>query len=96
MEVQITLPDFIRDLATPWGAAKSSALRVTASDMHELYDVFRNDYPAAAQRLWDEDGRMRRNVVVVRNDELLPHRACEGTSFSSGDRIEFIMQFAGG
>jgi sulfur carrier protein ThiS len=101
MEVQITLPALIRDLVGPSvngdGAATApSALRLAVRDMDELCAVFRSRYPAAAARLWDEQGRMRRNVVVVRNDELLSHGRCDSAAFSSGDRIEFIMQFAGG
>ena len=69
---------------------------MTARDMDELRTVFRSDYPLAAERLWDDDGRMRRNVIVVRNDELLPHRSCDSTTFTSGDQVVFLIQFAGG
>lgn len=96
MQLEVVLPEFVRELAVPPGAPRSGPLSVSARDMDELRTVFQSDYPLAAERLWDDEGRMRRNVIVVRNDELLPHRSCDSTTFTSGDQVVFLMQFAGG
>lgn len=39
---------------------------------------------------------MRRNVIVVRNGELVPRTEHALLRFDDGDEIEFVLQFAGG
>ncbi|MFF7074403.1 MoaD/ThiS family protein [Streptomyces pseudovenezuelae] len=69
---------------------------VNAADLEQLRTLLNLRHSPAAARLWDESGTVRRNVIVVRNGELVPRTEHALLRFDDGDEIEFVLQFAGG
>jgi molybdopterin converting factor small subunit len=97
MNLQVILPDFIADLlpsdAETRGCGKVEA---DAENLAGLHESFQSRFPEIAEKLWDGDGQVRKNVILVLNDELLQRSDYDSTAFRNGDELNIILQFAGG
>jgi hypothetical protein len=96
MPVVVTLPGFISDLIQWDGGKPKRRLTVDAASLADLRDFFVTRHPGAATRIWDEHARLRKNVILVHNDTPLPRGDVDLVTFSDGDELCLIMQFAGG
>ena len=96
MSVVVTLPGFISDLVKTENAERRGRLTVDAASMGELHRYFVTNHAPAAERLWDDQGRLRKNVILVHNDEPVYREDYDRLAFGNGDELCLLMQFAGG
>ncbi|MEU8421322.1 MoaD/ThiS family protein [Micromonospora sp. NPDC048835] len=92
----LTLPNFISDLVAKNGTTKSSKLRVPATSVADLHTYFTTCHPAAVSRIFEADGSVRKNIILVVNDELVHNSQYSQITFDDGDELALLIQFAGG
>lgn len=92
----LTLPTFISDLMGPCDERAGGAITVPAGSVADLYAFFTARHPRAGARLFDECGSVRKNVILVVNDELIPRARYQQLEFDDGDALDLLIQFAGG
>jgi hypothetical protein len=44
----------------------------------------------------NDQGKFKKNVMIIYNDELLPHEKIDKAELERGSTIELMVQFAGG
>ncbi|MCX4852725.1 MoaD/ThiS family protein [Streptomyces canus] len=91
-DVQVIVPEFLIGAESFFRHGE----RLSVADLGQLRTVLSSSHSPTAAQLWDENGTVRRNVIVVRNGELVPRAEYGALSFDDGDEIEFLLQFAGG
>lgn len=69
--------------------AKGETLREVLADLEARY-------PGMQQRLYDDEGRLRRFVNVYVNDEDIRFLQGEDTVLAEGDRVSIVPAIAGG
>ncbi|MEU0602889.1 MoaD/ThiS family protein [Streptomyces sp. NPDC006393] len=92
----ITLPNFISDLLSSEEGPKSSKVEIPAGDLAQLHAYFSERHPNAAAKMFEADGTVRKNVILVVNDELLSRSEYAAATFEDGDELSLMVQFAGG
>jgi sulfur carrier protein ThiS len=92
----VALPEFVLDTLSVRPEGKGRTLYVPAVSLSELVRYFRSQHPRAAERIFTDSGELRKNVIVVLNDELVPRGELPEVAFSDTDEIALMMQFAGG
>ncbi len=72
--------------------------RVSAegSDIREVISDLDRQYPGIRERLYGEDGKIRRFINIFLNDEDIRFLEGETTSVKDGDEISIIPAIAGG
>lgn len=88
--LKVILPQFLSHLVN-----ERKEIDVAADTMKELQDFFQASYSAFSEKIWDVEGRVKRNVLFVLNDELI-NMDSPCIEFDSGDELSIILQFAGG
>jgi sulfur carrier protein ThiS len=94
--LKLTLPNFISDLIVNTGTTKANKLNVPATTVADLHTYFTTCHPAAGSRIFETDGSVRRNVILVVNDELIHNSQYSQITFDDGDELSLLIQFAGG
>ena len=92
----LRLPNFISDLVAKNGTPKSSRLSVPATSIADLHAFFSTRHPEASARIFDTDGSVRKNIILVVNDELVHNSQYSQITFDDGDELALLIQFAGG
>lgn len=93
MLIEVILPNsFFSDLAMQ----KPKSLFLEAADLDDLYAVFQNKYPSLVNKMWDEEGNIRKNVILVVNDHLINKNEYDILKFPDHTTLEIMTQFAGG
>lgn len=96
MKIEVVLPKlFFSDLAKTEMPANGH-LFFDASDLKELHKEFIKKYPALVNRLWDEKENIRKDIIIVVNDNLIKKNEYEILSFPNQALVEIMTQFAGG
>ena|SRR3989338_8576728 len=62
----------------------------------ELVDNLEKKYPGIKERLYDENGKIRRFLNIYVNDEDIRFLKLDGTPLKDGDEISIIPAIAGG
>lgn len=88
--LRVLVPQFLSHLVD-----EKQEVDVEVDTMNELKDFFRTSYTEFSERIWNEEGNLKRNVLLVLNDELIKVDS-QHTEFVSGDELSIILQFAGG
>ena len=52
--------------------------------------------PCAFKKVFDENGQLYRNIIIVRNDQLINKSHIGLITSEDNDEIEILIQFAGG
>ncbi|MFJ4439514.1 MoaD/ThiS family protein [Streptomyces sp. NPDC088923] len=94
--LKITLPNFISDLLSAEQGGKSSTVRIPAEKLADVHAYFAERHPNASAKMFETDGSVRKNVILVLNDELLSRSEYSATAFNDGDELSLLVQFAGG
>jgi sulfur carrier protein ThiS len=91
-EIQVSVPEFL----VGGDSFSRAGERLTAAGLAQLRVVLASSHESVAAKLWDENGAVRRNVLLVRNGEVVPRTGYDTLMFDDRDEIEFLVQFAGG
>ena len=91
MSVKVRIPTPLQPLTDrqPEVEASGETLREVLADLEERY-------PGMQQRLYDDDGKLRRFVNVYVNDEDVRFLDGEDTALHEGDEISIVPAIAGG
>lgn len=92
----LTLPHFIMDLLSDRGTDKGNSVEVPATNLNEVRAFFADRHPQACVKIFDESGLVRKNVILVINDELVARTQHLEVRFKDGDQAALMVQFAGG
>lgn len=93
----VVLPSFLRGLAKASSEGSSrSEIDVEASCLDSLRDALRHAEPEIADRCWAGTGEIRRDMVLVLNEELVPKSSYGRLRLETTDELRILMQFAGG
>jgi molybdopterin synthase sulfur carrier subunit len=91
MAVTVRIPTALRKLAD--GNETLSADGATVGD---VIDSVRAQFPALAEQLVDDKGKVRRFVNLFANDEDIRFLEDLDTSLSDGDELSIVPAIAGG
>ncbi len=73
-----------------------SSLTVEAGTLRELVDALDQRFPGLAGRILDDQGRVRRFVIVFVNERMLDEAAPERVQVRPGDEVYIVPSVAGG
>lgn len=91
MSIKVTLPTAL--------ARHTDGQKTFASDAHDLNGLlaeFDVKFPALAQNVKDENGKLRRFINVYVNDEDIRFLGGDAHAFEDGDEVMLIPSIAGG
>ena len=91
MSVKVVIPTA---LARHTEGQKSFASE--AKNLHGLLEEINTRYPALAQNVKDDSGKLRRFINVYINDEDIRFLGGETHPFADGDEVMLIPSIAGG
>lgn len=93
----LVLPSFLQDLVHISDRSPSRhEIDVEAACLDSLRDALRHAQPEIANRCWAETGELRRDMVLVLNEELVPKSSHDDIKMQPSDTLRILMQFAGG
>jgi molybdopterin synthase sulfur carrier subunit len=89
--VKVHLPQVLRRDFALRGAveAKGDTLAEALADLNR-------QYPGLGGSVLDDQGKVRRNVIVFLNQEAVTHLPPEGVRLKSGDAVHVLPHVAGG
>ena len=64
--------------------------------VRDMFDGLEGRYPGIKERIYDEEGNMRRFINVYVNEEDIRFLSGEGTELKDGDDVSVIPAIAGG
>jgi len=89
--VQVSVPYALREYTK--GAEN---VAVKARTLAQAVAALEERFPGLAYRLLDDQGRMRRHVIVLVNEESVGHRDPASVDLSEGDTVHILPSTAGG
>ncbi|VAX23912.1 FIG038648: MoaD and/or ThiS families [hydrothermal vent metagenome] len=66
------------------------------STVKDMFESLEAQYPGIKERIYDEEGNMRRFINIYVNEEDIRFLNGEGTELKDGDDISVIPAIAGG
>jgi molybdopterin converting factor small subunit len=91
MRVRLELPTGLRQFA-----GGKDSFEVRAATLAEAIRGMNAEYPGLAYRLLDDQGRMRRFVLVFVNEDPVAHLPPEDVRLRDGDTVYIVPSVAGG
>lgn len=91
MTVKVRIPTPLQKLTKDQGEVSASGDTIAAL-IHNLD----KSYPGLRERLYDEQGNLRRFVNIYVNEEDIRFLKGEATSLKDGDEVSIIPAIAGG
>jgi len=91
MSVRVRIPTPLQTLT-----AGRSEVQASGSDLRELLAALETSFPGMRNRLYDEQGRLRRFVNLYVNDQDVRFLQGEDTVLGEGDEVSIIPAIAGG
>ncbi len=89
--VRLELPTALRQYA-----GGREAFEVRASSLAEAIREMNTQFPGLAYKLLDDQGRMRRFVLVFVNEDPVAHLPPEDVRLKGGDTVHILPSVAGG
>ncbi len=74
----------------------SSEVSAEGSKVSEVFDNMESNYPGIKERLYSEDGELRRFINIYVNEEDIRFMDSDSTKVKDGDVISIIPAIAGG
>ena len=68
----------------------------TGSDIREMFDNLESQYAGIKERVYDEEGTLRRFINIYVNEEDIRFLDGENTKLSDNDDVSVIPAIAGG
>ena len=91
MAVTIRIPVLLRPLVDG-----KTELSVESGTVSEILGRVVTDYPGVKDRLYDENGKLRRFINIYVNGEDIRYLSGEATQLKDGDEISIVPAIAGG
>lgn len=91
MAIQVRIPTALRKLAEG-----RDVVEVDGANVGEVVANIRTSFPALAEQLVDESGKVRRFVNLFANDEDIRFLDDLDTELSDGDELSIVPAIAGG
>jgi molybdopterin synthase sulfur carrier subunit len=91
MSVRVRIPTPLQALT-----AGKPEVQVRGSNLRELLAALEADFPGTGNRLYDEQGHLRRFVNLYVNDQDVRFLQGEDTTLGEGDEVSIIPAIAGG
>jgi len=91
MAVKVRIPVLLRPLTGGAGEVESSGAKIS-----ELIDNLEAAHPGIKERLYGDDGKLRRFINIYVNNEDIRFLQGEDTPVKDGDEISIVPAIAGG
>jgi len=91
MAIQVRIPTALRKLAEG-----RDVVEVEGANVGEVLTNIKSLFPALAEQLVDENGKVRRFVNLFANDEDIRFLDELDTELSAGDELSIVPAIAGG
>lgn len=91
MAIQVRIPTALRKLSEG-----KDVVEVEGANVGEVITNLRSSYPALAEQLVDESGKVRRFVNIFANDEDIRFLEELETELADGDEVSIVPAIAGG
>ncbi len=91
VRVRVELPTALREYAGGKGSVD-----VRAATLADAIATLNDRFPGLAYRLLDDQGRMRRYVLVFVNEDPVAHLEPEAVRLKDGDTVHIVPSVAGG
>ena len=91
MAIQVRIPTPLRKLTQD-----KDTVSVSGRTVREAMENVVQQYPGVKERLYDEQGELRRFVNIYLNDEDIRFAQGRDTTVKDGDEISIIPAIAGG
>ena len=91
MAISVRIPTPLRKLTE--GKAEVDA---TGSTIQELFDNLESQHAGIKEKVFDDEGEIRRFIIVSLNGEDVRYIDGAATSVSDGDEITIVPAIAGG
>ena len=89
--VQVVLPRALREYAQG-----RDAVEVRAATLADAVAQLKARFPGLGYRILDDQGRMRRYVLVFVNEDSVAHLSPESVRLRDGDTVHILPSVAGG
>ncbi len=89
--VKVRIPTPLQKLTNGVGEVSGSGATIK-----EMIDNLESSYPGFKERLYDDEGKLRRFINIYVNEEDIRFLEGEGTNLGEGDDVSVIPAIAGG
>ena len=91
MEIKVRIPTPLQALT-----AGKPEVQAGGATLRDLLEDLETQFPGVKERLYDEQGNLRRFVNLYVNDEDVRFLQGEDTALDEGDEVSIIPAIAGG
>ena len=91
MAVTVRIPTPLQEFTQ-----QQDAVEIVGADVKEVLANLDSQFAGIGQRLYDEQGKLRRFVNIYVNQEDIRFLQGEGTAVSDGDEVSIVPAIAGG
>lgn len=91
--IRVKLPYFI---LSDINAKEEEDVYVEAKNINDLYEVFETKYPEVLKKIFNEDRKIRNNVVLALNERIIKKSDYDNVKFKENQTLEILMQLSGG
>ncbi|HJP19204.1 MAG: MoaD/ThiS family protein [Nitrospinota bacterium] len=91
MAVKVRIPSPLLKLTNNQGEVSAEG-----NSVKEIFDDLEKNYPGIKERVYDEEGQLRRFINIYINEEDIRFVDGESSSVKNGDEISIIPAIAGG
>lgn len=71
-------------------------LSMQCRNLQEMYEEIQKIDSSIAEKLFDESGKIKRNIILVMNDKIVNKSTYSEVEFLDNTVLEVFFQFAGG
>jgi sulfur carrier protein ThiS len=89
--VTLEVPRLLRDCT-----AGESQVGIDAESLDDAFEAIRKSWPLLATHVFTESGELRRHVLVLHNDQLLPRTLRLDLRLAAGDHLAIVQAVSGG
>ena len=91
MAVKVRIPSPLLKLTNNQGEVSAEG-----NSVKEIFEYLEKNYPGIKERVYDEEGQLRRFINIYINEEDIRFVDGESSSVKDGDEISIIPAIAGG
>ncbi len=91
MAIKVKIPTPLQKLT-----GDKSEIEATGATLKDILDNMEEQYPGMKERLYSEDGKLRRFINIYVNEEDIRFLSSDKTAVKDGDVISIIPAIAGG
>lgn len=91
MAVKVRIPSPLMKLTSNQGEVSAEG-----SNVKEVFENLEKQFPGIKERVYDENGQLRRFINIYVNEEDIRFMDGESSSVKDGDEVSIIPAIAGG